>query len=119
MNESFSLTKLILIYVIFFASSFVYLLCFVFLPEIKLTNGENGLTHCYVFVLLYSVSKLIPLYVYFFSISINNSKPIGSEDGEIQLSPLFPNDINENDDSCANWNKTSYLLSADSIKLVY
>ena len=118
MNESFSLTKLILIYVIFFASSFVYLLCFVFLPEIKLTNGENGLTHCYVFVLLYSVSKLIPLYVYFFSISINNSKPIGSEDGEIQLSPLFPTDINENDDSCANWNKTSYLLSADSINII-
>ena len=118
MNESFSLTKLILIYVIFFASSFVYLLCFVFLPKIKLTGGENGLTHCYVFVLLYSVSKLIPLYVYFFSISINNSKPIGSEDGEIQLSPLFPTDINENDDSCANWNKTSYLLSADSINII-
>ena len=114
MNESFSLTQLILIYVIFFASSFVYLLCFVFLPKIEFLNGENGLTHSYVFVLLYSVSKLIPLYVYFFSISINNSKPIGPEDGEIQLSPLFPNDINENDDSCANWNKTSYLLSADS-----
>lgn len=114
MNESFSLTQLILIYVIFFASSFVYLLCFVFLPKIEFLNGENGLTHSYVFVLLYSVSKLIPLYVYFVSISINNSKPIGPEDGEIQLSPLFPNDINENDDSCANWNKTSYLLSADS-----